>query len=166
MYTNVKYASYDVTKVEGRESMKMKQDLETRDWKFKEIQVSPSPFKVWGRVNVLRDKKQVLARELQVFLVRPYPSLYPQPSDLQSYPHTHIMYLESIRIPNHLSSLHSDSHRDINTSLFDPISHLPTLLKPFNLWNSESEAKPTNPALLFSILFTQALCSSRKLLLS
>lgn len=159
MYTNVKYASYDVTKVEGRESMKMKEDFEARDWKFKEIQVSPSPFKVWGRVNVLRGKKQVLARELQVFLVRLYPSLYPQHSDLQSYPHTlplciwslsgfPIIYHPCILIP-------------IGTSTPFYLIPFPTYLHSWNPLTSGTQSQKQNPQILhfFSQYYSLKFCA-------
>ena len=123
----------------------------------------PNPFEEWGRVKVLSSKKELLAREFQTFLVRPYLSLYPQLSDFHSYPHTCTMYLVSSKLSTFPNCF--DSHKDFYTILLDPISHLSTLLGPFYLWNSASSANPSSSGLL-SILFTQALCSNGSLQLS
>lgn len=132
--------------------MKMKQDFEARDWKFKEIQVSPSPFKVWGRVNMLRGKKQVLARQLQVFLVRPYPSLYPQPSYLQSYPHTSSPTLTHVLCIWSLSGFPIIHHPciliPIGTSTPFYLILFPTYLHSWNSLTSGTQSQQQNPQIL------------------
>ena len=106
----------------------------------------PNPFEEWGRVKVLSSKKELLAREFQTFLVRPYLSLYPQLSDFHSYPHTCTMYLVSSKIIN-LSQLFWFSQGllyHFTWSHFPPVHTLGTLLpmelsissKPLKFWPS------------------------------